>query len=179
MIRPVRGSGRFVYLFIHQDFDEILIVARIGIDVQPGRIRPGRQVRLTGVKSIRAKPPLYSNTIPSSRYVAAVVSHRQRRRQAPWPPASHGWASGLPDSALGVRVTFAERSAVSGLSCTVTVSVVSPSGTFRRREGYPLFGGVSTAALQVIPRPKRSLFTLWPAAPSAAKVSAAGSTVSE
>ena len=58
--------GRFIYLSIHQDFDEILIVARIGIDVQPGRIRLADQVRLTGVRSIRAKPPLYSNTMPSS-----------------------------------------------------------------------------------------------------------------
>ena len=39
-------------------------------------------------------------------------------------------AFGPTDSTLGVRVTFAERSAVSGLSCTVTVNVVSPSGTF-------------------------------------------------
>ena len=49
-------------------------------------------------------------------------------------------AFGPADSALGVRVTFAERSAVSGLSRDGQRRL--PFGTFRRREGYPLFGGV-------------------------------------
>ena len=88
-------------------------------------------------------------------------------------------AFGPTDSALGVRVTFAERSAVSGLSCTVTVSVVSPSAPSVAERVIHSLAASSTAALQVIPSPEAVTFTLWPAAPSASKVSAAGSTVSE
>ena len=81
-------------------------------------------------------------------------------------------------SSLGVMVMFAERSAVSGLSATATVSVVSPSVPSVAERVIHSLAASSTAALQVIPSPEAVTFTLWPAAPSASKVSTVGSTVS-